>query len=171
MWPLRWKFALTLKKTRPRNHIWFAQRHVSLPHLHLSKVVKSVSFTKTAEDPGALYCTHNRNLWKISLLGKTSGGFPWRLLPALSHSHDVIFCPCWPWPGTAPCFPVHFLYSRFCPRGTLMWIWLERFYLESPSESVVKSGQLISFKNRPLHFTILILSCVKYLIRWSCEIQ
>ena len=120
-WPLRWKVASSLKKwcTVQEIRMVFGSltegllRGTSLSLLHRSEVVKSVSYTETGENPGAL-CAFNWSLWKICFLGQTSCGFSWWLLQTLSHSHDVIFCLDWPAAGHCElyCYSAHFHLSR-----------------------------------------------------------
>ena len=122
-----------------------------------------------------MYYVHKWTSWKICLLGQTCCGFPWKLLQTLSHSHSVIFCADWPWPATATVDVM--LYTsrlRVCPGAALLWVWLERFCLESPCGIVVEFGKLISSRNRPLQSwssperIILLLDPVKLRIKlWS----
>jgi len=49
-------------------------------------------------------------------------------------------------------YPVNFPSPWIYPGGALLWIWLERPCLESPSEIFFDFGQLISSRKRPLQF-------------------
>ena len=106
-WPPRVQiFIVTEKKWSPRNQDslrsadwWFAQRHVSQPYLNRSEVVKSVFCRKQINI--LVHCAHILSAWNVCRLRQTSCGFPWWLLQTLSHRHNEIFCPDWPWPATA----------------------------------------------------------------------
>ena len=89
----------------------------------------------------------------MCLLGKTSCGFPWRLLQTLSHIH-MLFSVLTDQPllhlMLSFALPVSLNYCS--PGGALLRVWLERFYMESSSEIVVEFEQLISSQNRHLQY-------------------
>ena len=54
-----------------------------------------------------------------------------------------------------------------CPGGALLGVWLERFCLESPSETVFEFEELISWRNKPLQSRSS--SAREYLAPWPIE--
>ena len=147
-WSLGWKVASTLKKWSPRDQIFICSLTDGLP--------KGTSLNLTCLSPiwkqVKIWCIVRKLNFLEDIQRQTSSGFSWRFLQALSHGHNVIFCPDWTWPATAT-FNVILYISR------LLEFVQEAFYCESSwGVSALKIlpklwlefGQLISSQNRPL---------------------